>query len=135
MPVWKFVGSFMSRWSIVPSGNNEMGCRECQIFISADAMLPARGSRWSAQQIFELNLCVGLGVAVLDNHGRVERYAPVLAHASWQRARTGNHYGFLRHDERFRIGRRIYLAAPHVVKRRRTLQNCARAEHGAPLHN
>ena len=85
----------------------------------------------TADPSLELGAGVGLLVAILDDDGRRERQAPLLAGADGHRARAGHDDGAFGNDERLPRLRLDDAAVRQVVDRRRAGDDRARREHGA----
>src|SRR6267143_3459167 len=88
-----------------------------------------------SEEIFQLNLRVGLLVAVFYYDRSVERNPPLLTRTTGHGARACHHHGLFGNHQRFLISGAIDGAPDEIVDRSRAIQNGSRAEHGATLHD
>ncbi len=75
----------------------------------------SRDARLS-QQVFQLNLGVGLRIAILDDHRRVQRQAPIVTGPGCDGARARNHNRVFGNHQRIFVGGAMDLRrAPHRI--------------------
>src|SRR5438552_7758675 len=86
-----------------------------------------------SEEIFQLNLCVGLLVAVFYYDRSVERNPPLFTRPTGHGSRARHNHGLFGNHQRFIISGAIDGAPDEVVDGSGAIQNGSRTEHGAAL--
>src|SRR5262249_30625231 len=85
------------------------------------------------QEVFELDARVRLRIAVFYDNRSVNTDSPVFAGPAVNGARSRDHYGAFRHDQRSIFRRPVNRVADHIVDRGRAVQNRTSSQHGPCL--